>query len=406
MKKVMTILFVILGLALIGVSTYMIINPGKEEEKKEDKKDKPNDDYNLKIIKQLSIEDNYAISPYSIEIALQMLKAGAAGNTYDEIHNLIGDRNIKVINGGDKISVANAVFIKEEYKSQIEDNFTKKLKNDYSAEVLYDAFTTPKVINDWVKENTKGMIDKILDDISADFVLGLANAVAIDVQWETKFECERTRSGEFTKADGTKIDVEMMHDTYTTDKYKYFETENATGVILPYKKEGNEQLEFVGILPKEDVKTYVSNLTNDELNNIDKTAKSSSDDVRLYLSLPRFKYTYDNKEFGKDLKKLGIKDAFDSGKANFTKMIKDGGIFVGTAIHKTYIELSENGTKAAAVTYFGMDKNAVEEPKYEIKRVEFNKPFAYIIRDKETKDIIFFGETYSPNEWKGSTCTE
>ena len=80
MKKIMTILFVILGLALIGLSTYMIINPGKEEEKKEDKKDKPNDDYNLKIIKQLSIEDNYAISPYSIEIALQMLKAGAAGS--------------------------------------------------------------------------------------------------------------------------------------------------------------------------------------------------------------------------------------------------------------------------------------------------------------------------------------
>ena len=414
-KTLLTIVIALLGVSLIGTSIILLTNkPAKEEQKgSEEEKPKPinnpSGNFNVDVIKEMSIEENFLISPYSIEIALNMLKEGAKGNTYDEIQKVVGSRDIKDISSEDNISVANVVFIKNNYKDIIEDSFTKKLKTKYRSEVLYDDFNTPEVINNWVKEHTKGMIDKILDSISKDFVLGIANAVAIDVTWETEFECDHTRSAEFSKYDGTKMNVEMMHNTYGGEVYKYFETDSAKGVILPYKKVGKEQLEFIGILPNKDVKSYISSLTNKELETIDKNAKSASSNTKIDLSLPRFKYLYDAKTFMKNLENLGIKDAFSSSKANFRNIITEknmsDSLYVSTAIHKAYIDLNEKGTKAAAVTYFGLDKNAVAERTNNFT-VNFNKPFMYLIRDKETKDIIFAGTVYTPNVWNGSTCSE
>ena len=107
------------------------------------------------------------------------------------------------------------------------------------------------------------------------------------------------------------------------------------------------------------------------------------------------------------LKNLGINEAFDEDNANFTKMIeiKDN-VYVGEAIHKTHIEVSESGTKAAAVTYFGMySKSSVEPRPDEIIVIKFNKPFAYMIREKNSGEVLFFGTVYEPNVWKGTTCS-
>ena len=80
-------------------------------------------------------------------------------------------------------------------------------------------------------------------------------------------------------------------------------------------------------------------------------------------------------------------------------------VYVSKAVHKTYIDLNEKGTKAAAVTYFGMDKASSVAPTKKKVKIEFNKPFVYMIRDSKTKEILFFGVVRKPNEWKGSTCS-
>ena len=100
---------------------------------------------------------------------------------------------------------------------------------------------------------------------------------------------------------------------------------------------------------------------------------------------------------------MGITDVFDSTKANFNKVMDNSEIYVNTAIHKTRIELNETGTKAAAVTYFGTKDNAMPmlDKSYSIA---FNRPFIYMIRDKATNEILFFGVVEEPNIWKGSTC--
>ena len=416
-KRAVTILLMMIGVILLLFSLVTLATKKetskKEEPKKEEIESPEKKDATLKLIKEINDEENYLVSPYSIKIALGMLKEGAKENTFTEIDNLIGKISYKDLSSDGKISVSNGLFVKNKYKELVENDFTDTLKEKYKSEVIYDDFSSPQVINDWVNEKTKGMINNILNEMSPNFVTGVINAVAVDLKWESPFECENTKEEKFTKNDGTEMNTEMMHKSFSEPSKKYFETENGKGVIIPYEKIGNTSLEFVGILPNKTVNDYISNLSQTEIDNIDKNAKTSTDSYIIRLGLPRFEYEYTVKDFIGNLSNLGIKDVFSGDKANLHNIISKeklesnniGNLYVSTAIHKTYIELTEEGTKAAAVTYFGVEENAaVEEEPPTYVDITFDKPFVYMIRDKETKEILFFGAVYSPNEWNGTTC--
>ena len=367
--------------------------------------------FNIDIIRSfnnINKDNNYLISPYSIEIGLNMLRDGSLDNTKEELDKVLGNRIINDVSVNNKIGIANGVFIKEEYKDNVKNDYYSILNNKYHSEIIYDKFTNPNKINNWVKEKTYGMIDKILDTMDKDFVMGLANAIAIDVKWQKEFECNNTRSEEFIKVDNSKINTEMMHQTYEYNA-KYIKTNDAEGIIIPYTKEDNSnvELEFVGLLPNDSVDNYIKSLTNDKLNNIFNSLKEADSNFHINLSLPRFSYNYEanGSTFVNILKNLGIKDAFDPVKANFKKMVEiDNNVYVGEAIHKTHIEFNEVGTKAAAITYFGMKANGAMPVDYEEVNLVFNKPFIYMIREKNTGEMLFFGSVYEPNKWEKSTC--
>ncbi len=380
------------------------------------------DEFNLNLVKTVhknNNDNNYLISPYSIEMALNLLKSGAKGKTYDEINSLIGDREMTDLRVNNRINVANAAFIKNKYQSYINKDYYETLKNKYYSDILYDEFKSPKVINDWVKKETNGMIDKILDSIDENFTLGLANAIAIDVEWDNAFDCAGTTKEKFTKIDGENINTEMMHNSYKSEEYKYLKNTNATGVIIPYKKydkntgeidyENGHNLEFVAILPETNVNEYISSLNARELNNLLGSAKAASSDFEIKLSLPRFKYDYELTNFKSILKDLGINEAFNPELADFTGIMPKSdeydNLYVDEAIHKTHIDLNEKGTKAAAVTYFSFTTMGMVIEKESVS-VNFNKPFIYLIRDAKSNEILFFGTVYLPNEWQGNTCSE
>ena len=368
-------------------------------------------DFTIDIIKQINNGNtsNYLISPYNIEIALNMLRDGALGNTKMEIDNVIGNRTIKNINIPGSVNVANGAFIKNEYKNSIKSNYINTLKNKYQSEILYDEFIKPDVINNWVKEKTNEMIPKILEEMNPNFVMGLASALAIDVKWQNEFECDRTSSGKFTKVDNSIINAQMMHNTYKVNA-KYLKSDDAGGVILPFKSDSeNNQLEFVGILPNSNVNSYVNNLTREKLNSLLNSEKESSNKFYIHVSLPRFIYDYSVNDFKDVLQKMGINDAFNPTNANFYNMIErkentPDNVYVSDAIHKTHIELNEVGVKAAAITFFGMAGTGMPPKDYEEVSVKFDKPFIYMIRERNTGEILFFGAVYEPNEWNGFTC--
>ena len=442
MGKLSKIIIVILVIYIIGLGGYLVYDKvlKKDSSMQERPIDKPKDEpivksrefnYNL-ILNNHAIAEknkNYLISPYSIEIALNMLRDGASGDTKTEIDKAIGTRKINDVTAGDKINVANALFMKDKWENEILSNFKNNLKTNYNAEMILDEFKTPDKINAWVKEKTKGMIDKVVDSVDSNFVLGLANALAIDVEWQSQFECDRTRSAEFIKADGSKINVEMMH----SEAYQYIKENDVEGIVLPYKKVNgsNVELEFIGLIPTGDLDSYINNNLEKDLKNMNSLIKvpkeGEVDEVRL--NLPRFTYDSEIKSnsnpnlFKTLLQNMGIRKAFipagyygDKTAAEFENMAdikamiaKDPsitGLYVGTAVHKTHIELMEKGTKAAAVTFFGIDAaNAMPKEKKYID-IKFDKPFIYLIREKNTNEMLFFGVVYEPNLWKGSTCSK
>ncbi len=402
MKKIINIiiLFLLFG-GFLGV--YYITKDKKVNNEGENIVD----DFTTKIIRESFKAENYLISPYSMEVALNMLSQGAQGDTKKELNEVVKPRALNISN--DNVKIANALFIKNVYGNIIENNFKNILKEKYNSEILYDEFYTPDVINNWVNDKTDGMIEKVINEIDPSFVLGLANAIAIDAKWSSPFECSDTKSEKFTRLPGKSINVEMMHKIYSGDA-KYLINNDMKAVLLPYQ----ENLEFVAILPDRTIEKYIDKLNINALNNeIDKFTEATSE-KRLYLSIPRFNYSYDLGNFKEVLISMGIKSVFDADKSNLTSIItrenmdkyKMDNIYVSDAIHKTYIDLNEEGTRAAAVTYFGIKTSGAFIDDYELVEIEFNKPFIYMIRDKSSKEVLFFGTVYEPNVWNGSTCEE
>ena len=384
MKNKLPIIIVLLVIIIVVVAVILFKKLNDEKPVKPTKPSEPvvintTGDFTIDLLRSVNEEKNFLISPYSIEVALNMLRTGANGETKEEFDKVLPQRNLTISN--ENVKVSNALFVKDMYKSVIESSFEKELKNKYNSTVLYDKFKTPKVINEWVKESTDGMIEKILDNIDPEFVLGLANAIAIDVKWSNEFECESTTSEQFDTSNNT-MNVEMMHQTYMSG-VKYIDEDNIKGITIPYK----ENLEFIALLPSENLKNYVNNLTREELNNTLNKFKSVSSGEKVYLSLPRFSYEYNIDNFIEVLNAVGITKVFNPSEADLSKIITKenlnklgrDNIYVSDAIHKTYIDLNEIGTKAAAVTYFGVKATGAFIDESKIIYIKLNKPFLYMI---------------------------
>ena len=363
--------------------------------------------FNIDIIKQFNEsagEKNYLLSPYSIEIALNMLRDGALGNTKLELDKVLGNRVINNLNSDNKIVTANSVFIKDEFKNYVKSDYNNTIKSKYNSEIIYDSFNNTDTINEWANIKTNGMIKNIMDDFSPNAVMVLVNALALDVKWQNAFECNLTREEKFTKADNSVINVEMMHKTFDSGNYKYIKTNDLEGVVIPYEKIGpNIELEFIGLIPNTDINSYINNLTKEKLDELYKNQKSAGNSTHISVSLPRFTYDYNEEKFISVLNKLGIKDAFTHS-ANLSNI--GDNLMVGQAIHKTHIDLNESGTKAAAVTAVEVVAKGGFIGDVEKIEVKFNKPFMYMIREKNTGEILFFGSVYEPNLWNGKTCQE
>ena len=373
-------------------------------------------DFDFKMIKQTNnyYKDNYMISPLSMAYAITILGKGADNNTKVEIDKLLGEYSLgKTLNVKNKISIANLLFVRIKYKEDISPDYIKTIQDNYDSDLIFDKFETPNKANEWIAKKTFDMIKNPIDNLSSDFVLGIANAIAIDVEWKNKFECSKTKQGDFNLDNGEKMSVAYMNSS--NDVY-YISNENAKGIIKDYaiydkntgeivyeENENTVALQYIAILPNTNITDYINKLDKDELKKLLDTKKESDNKTDIYYSIPKYKYDFDYSEFQNALITLGMKDAFDPANADFNKMINKGstlGLYVSKAIHKSHIEMNENGTKAAAVTIFILDKNAAYiEPKDKIE-VKFDKPFIYIIKEKNSDNIWFFGTVYTPSKWE------
>ena len=411
-NRLLIILFLLLFFGGIGVG--FIIGKHIKENKKEDKVVEPVkepvdvsnlENFDIKMLKLENKKENMIYSPLSIKYALNLVRYGADGKTKDELDSVLGTKEItKYDNIKDHLSLANSVFIKTSFKDFVLSSYLEDVKNNLNTEIMYDDFKNAKNVNNWISEKTFDMLKDVVTDeqiTNEDLRMLLINALAIDMEWVSPFDEANTRGQSFTKADGSKVEVTMMHsklDNYNDD-FKYYKDDNVSVISKDLKEYDGKQFELIAILPEENLEDYINNLKDNDLDDLFGKLTTVDSKSEVNLAIPKFEYDYSMDNFKENLKALGLVDMFDEETANFSKMASKE-LYVSDGIHKAKIEFGEKGVKAAAVTVIMMFEKSSIEPQKKNINITFDKPFMYVIRDKDSKEVWFMGTVYEPNLWK------
>ena len=399
----------IIGLCFMAINSSVKIQVDSEEEKvgQEEPNEKANEeisnsDFELRFLKLENNKKNIVYSPLSIKYALSMLKEGTDGDTKEQIENVVGNKTLTKYDNIDKnLAFANGLFIRDNFSKEIKENYIEVLKEKYNAEIKNDSFKNANVINKWIEDKTLGIIKDLLEDEvikNPENVMVLINALAIDMEWVTSFDPKNTHGADFYCENGDVINATTMNLEIAKDSVSYYMNDKVTALSMDLKEYEDVQLEFIAIMPEEDLSKYVENLEMEDLNNIlDERILASETKKGLDISMPRFSFDYELK-LKEDLKKLGITNIFDGKLADFSK-ISDEALYVSDAIHLADIDFTEDGVKAAAVTVIYLTCGAIIEDEKPIE-ININKPFLYVIRDKNTEEMWFVGTVYEPNLWE------
>ena len=362
-------------------------------------------DFGVRLFKTSMEEgENTLISPLSVLYALAMTANGADGETLAQMEQVLGmdvdNLNSYMLAYLDllpetkdyKMSLANSIWFKDDPNFTVEQSFLQTNADYYGAGAYKAAFDegTRNDINNWVKEHTDGMIPEILDEIPDEAIMYLVNALAFDAKWADEYEEHQIREGRFTMEDGTRQDVDMMH----SEEYTYLEDDLATGFIKYYK---DRKYAFVAMLPNEGVSVsqYVDSLTGEHLREL----LNNPLDVTVFASIPKFETEYDI-EMSEVLQEMGMTDAFDWRVADFSRLgtynVDGMNICISRVLHKTFISVSEQGTRAGAATAVEMVAEGAMEI-VDFKEVVLDRPFVYMLIDCETNLPFFIGTMMNVN---------
>lgn len=358
-----------------------------------------NNAFAVKLFRQLGAsEGNLFFSPYSISAALGMTYDGARGITAREMASalhfrvpqkelphafkaLTGDLLATARDSGQKLDIANALVLTG---GDVSGTFKATLKDYYDAEIFGGGLAA---INGWVKKKTEGKIETILEKLDPNSVCVLLNAIYFKGTWESQFRKSSTHDAPFNVSAGLQVPVAMM---YQKGDFKLLEEQDFQAVSLPYR---GKSLSMVILLPRSvDGLAALEKQVEDKrlaawLAKLDQQQAQSID-----LFLPKFKL-----ETGYDLAssfmKMGMKEAFQPGKADFRGMgWPIGRLFISQIKHKAYVEVNEEGTEAAAATAVEMaTKSVLQYPRFRA-----DHPFIYLVRDNRSGSILFMGRMANP----------
>ncbi len=353
------------------------------------------------IIKQEQ-DKNIFISPLSVSMALGMTVNGANGETqaamertlelaglttedinrsYQSLIGLLTNLDRKVI-----FQIANSIWYRQ--GMNFEQEFIDRNQIYFDALVRALDFGDPNsvvTINDWVKDNTNGKIKKIIDNIDPNIVMFLMNAIYFKGTWTYEFDKELTQDDFFKLTDDSRKPCKMM---VQTNEFNYFENDDFQAIDLPY---GDKQFNMTVLLPRSsnDIDSLIEGLNN---RNWSQWLTNFSPDS-VTLQFPKFKLEYEIK-LNDVLAALGMGIAF-TGAADFTGMYKPGGLWIDYVKHKTFVEVNEEGTEAAAVTVVAIDESlgGPEPPKF----MRVDRPFVFVIRENHSGTLLFMGKIVEPN---------
>jgi serpin B len=363
--------------------------------------------FGIKLFSDLA--DNYPntknlfISPLSVYLALTMTYNGAANTTALEMQNTLGysgmvneeiNQSCKdlvdvLLNIDPKITleIANSIWYRNTFT--VKQVFIDINRHYFNAEVKASDFYDPATviqINNWVKTKTHDKIEKVIDNIPSNAVMYLINAIYFKGIWKYKFDSENTVEGPFNTPNSGSVLVNFMNQKA---RFKYMDNDLLSAIELPY---GNSGLSMVVLLPVQDktIPNVIQNFSQDNwtewCNNMDST--------EVTVRLPKFKFAYDS-TINESLKTLGMPTAFTP-MADFSNINSDESLCISKVLHKSFIEVNEEGSEAAAVTVVGIVTTAFPGENKD-KNFVANKPFIFVIKENTTQTILFAGIVNNPN---------
>jgi serpin B len=359
--------------------------------------------FGFELLRQvIAVEDrgnNIFLSPLSASVALGMAWNGAVGTTRTEMETTLGfagiDRQeaneayqsvIKLLVELDPdvtMTIANSIWAREGLPLREEFVDLNETYFDAPVRVLdFDRDESADSINGWVYDNTGGKITEIVSKpLPPNLLALLINAVYFKAAWTSRFDPDSTIAGEFHRYDGSVSECRFMrlHSGFDLYGNAYFDA-----LRLPY---GDSSFNMMLILPDSGVNE------TDILNRFtaDNWAQWTESFVRREgeLLLPKFKFEYEIK-LNEVLKVMGIQAAF-SDFADFREMVEGGGVKISEVKQKTFVQVNEEGTEAAAVTAISIGPTSILPSVF-----MFNRPFLFVIYERVSKTIIFAGRVATP----------
>ena len=342
---------------------------------------------------------NVCLSPFSAYMAFSLCFAGSDGVTAEEFRNVFGlskeqaaeyCRSLyahflqrEIHDEKTKIDLANSVWISNADAPYVQESYLLDATNYFNAEIYRCDFFDPetvKAVNRWCSEKTDGLVPEIVDEFDDTQVMTLLNALLVEAAWSTPYTSYEVKKAPFTNKDASQTEAEYLCRRISS----YYEAEDAKAFRIAL----SDGFSFMGILPDGDIDAYCASLTSEKMLSLMNNLRSGYD---VNTRIPKFTTDY-SVELIDRMKEMGLIAAFDGGAADFSKMIDIPGdnVYIGDARQKTHFEVDENGIKAAAVTYIGMEKNSMFMPRPTVD-IYLDRPFVYLLMDNETGLPLFVG---------------
>lgn len=346
---------------------------------------------------------NVFLSPFSASMALAMAYNGAAGETekamattlgfadltrddmnesYELLYNILTKLDARVT-----LKIANAIWYHHTFEVLTE--FIQLNQTYFKAQVSSADFRDPAtvdLINDWCRDHTNGHIPKILDVLQPNDVMALLNALYFKGTWTYEFDKTQTRDDLFYQNSGGQVPCKMMT---VEGSFHYFQTDEVAAVDLPYGK-GLFSMTLLVPAPTLTVDELIAGLTADRWHEWQKKFQLSNGTVQM----PRLKLEYEI-SLNEILSNLGMRVAFNPGQANFSAINKTMPLYISLVKQKTFLQVDEQGTEAAAVTVVTVGYTSVGPSAGFVLRAD--RPYVMMIRDHATDTILFIGKIMEPN---------
>ncbi len=363
-------------------------------------------EFSYRLFQENMEEENPVLSPVSAYVALSMVGIGAQNGTKEEFTSVLGDyaditaicdnimTTLPTSSENTTVTLANSVWVDDAFT--VYDDWLADTTSTMRSEVFNINLSDPDVVgkmNDWVKRNTNGLIEDIVDgpfDDSAS--LALFNTLYFKAKWENSFAPESVYEDTFYTEEKNEQNTQMMHKE---SELQYIANDFAEGVILPYismeEKDGN--FAFVALKPIEE-DTAIRDVCDELTETVIEEMLQNKQIMRINLKLPKFEMSFD-KELNESLENMGLKSAFNAAGADFGGIGKSSfdsqgnNLYIDLVRQKAKIIVDEEGTEAAAATGIMM-RFAAARPQ-EAKDVWFDRPFVYLIMDMDKEIPLFIG---------------